>query len=163
MNKLTLLTALCLTLSANAAQTCNNDIMATTPVSHFTINADNTVTDNTTGLTWMRCSLGQTGSDCSSDSAKSYTWAEALNEVAKNHNGWRLPNIKELASIVEFKCYDPIINTTIFPNTQSNTYWSSSPYAFLKNYVWGIDFGRGGTEYYNKSTHGVMRLVRNEQ
>ncbi len=160
MKKIAILTACCLMGTANAAQTCNADVTATAPASHFTINADNTVTDNTTGLTWMRCSLGQTGSDCSGGSAVEYAWAEALNEVANNHSSWRVPNINELSSIVELKCNYPAINLTIFPNTPSSAYWSSSPNTSHNYGAWGVYFSSGSDYYDGKAISRYVRLVR---
>ncbi len=160
MKKIAILTACCLIGPVYAEQTCQSGVAATAPVSHFTVNADNTVTDNTTGLTWMRCSLGQIGSDCSGGTAATYTWAGALNEVANNYSGWRLPNINELSSIVELKCNDPAINITIFPNTQSGTYWSSSPQASGTYFVWGVNFNDGYDDYKNKDESKYVRLVR---
>ncbi len=163
MKKIIIITACCLMGSVNAAQTCYADVTATAPASHFTINADNTVTDNTTGLTWMRCSLGQTGSDCSGGAEATYTWAEALNEVANNYSGWRVPNINELLSIVELKCSNPAINLTIFPNTSTlnGGYWSSSPHAEDKYDAWAIYFLHGYAEKSNKThTYKRVRLVR---
>lgn len=157
MKKLTLLTALCLTLSANA--NCINAV--TTTSGPFTVNNDNnTVTDNITGLTWMRCSLGQTGSDCNGGSAQSYTWAGALNEVASSHRGWRLPNIKELRSIAELKCFQPAIDPEIFPNTLSNEYWSSSPVMEIAGLAWIVNFDNGNSYHANKDSGHHVRLVR---
>ncbi len=163
MKKIAILAACCLMGTVNAAQTCNADVTATAPASHFTINADNTVTDNTTGLTWMRCSLGQTGSDCSGGSAVEYAWAEALNEVANDHIGWRVPNINELRSIVELQCYNPAINLTIFPNTVSSYYWSSSPHASNNGSAWGVSFSNGDALSGHKSNSRYVRLVRGGQ
>ncbi len=160
MIKLILLVLLSvLSLAANAAQTCADDIIATS--GPFTVNTDNTVTDTATGLTWMRCSLGQSGSDCSEGVAKRYTWSAALNEVANNYSGWRLPNIKELNSIVELKCFDPAINTTIFPNTQNN-YLSSSPFGIYShnNSVSVISFYDGNYGLLQKNRSIYVRLVR---
>lgn len=170
MKKLTLLTALCLTLSVNAAQTCKSTIAASTPDSRFTTTAD-TVTDTQTGLIWMRCSLGQSGSDCSTGSVATYTWEAALQAPAAVNAGsgtfgqsdWRLPNIKELASIVETRCYNPAINTTIFPNTVSSSYWSSSPYAYDSNDAWGVYFYYGYDNRYYKGNSHYVRLVRGGQ
>ncbi len=71
MKKQLLFSALCLTLSANAAQICKNNIVASTPDSRFTTTAE-TVTDTETGLMWMRCSLGQSGNDCSGHQLPNY-------------------------------------------------------------------------------------------
>ncbi len=69
MKKQLLFSALCLTLSANAA--CKSNIQATTPDSRFTTTPD-TVTDSKTSLMWMRCSLGQSGGGCSTGNATEY-------------------------------------------------------------------------------------------
>jgi hypothetical protein len=35
------------------------------------------------------------------------------------HHDWRLPTIKELASILESACYKPALNETIFPRAMA--------------------------------------------
>ncbi|WP_445428003.1 Lcl C-terminal domain-containing protein [Alishewanella sp. HL-SH05] len=151
-------------LSANAA-TCQENVPATTPNIDFTVHSDGTVTHKSTGLMWMRCSLGQSwdGSTCTG-SASTLTWANGL-AAAKSHefagySDWRLPNHKELYSIVEGRCFLPAINTDIFPNTPANLFWSSSPNngaAFLKHYV---DFINGNAEGAVGSNNLYVRLVR---
>ncbi len=166
MKKQLLFSALCLSLSANAAPVCNNNIQASTPDSRFTTTPD-TVSDNTTGLMWMRCSLGQSGGGCSTGSAATYTWETALHSPAAanaantyGYHDWRLPNSNELASIVEVKCADPAINTNVFPNTPAEFYWSSSPYAGGNAYAWGVDFYFGHDDYNNRTDYHYVRLVR---
>ncbi|MBP8284334.1 MAG: DUF1566 domain-containing protein, partial [Chromatiaceae bacterium] len=105
---------LCLALvaaGAAAAQTCKyGSIPATAPASRFTDNGDGTVTDRATGLQWQRCSEGQTwSSGTCTGTATGHTWQVALQlaEAASyaGQSDWRLPNINELASIVEQACY----------------------------------------------------------
>lgn len=124
-----------------------SEIPATTPTSQFTVHNDGTVTDTATRLMWMRCSLGQTwNNETCEDDAKEYNWQGALEVAANNHNfstydDWRLPNIKELVSIIEESCTIPAINLTIFPNTSGESnYWSSTHWAreaafFISLYV----------------------------
>ena len=73
-----------LPITAWADQTCKDSIVATTPDANFTINSDGTVTHKTTGLMWMRCSLGQTwdGKTCK-DMAAIYTWG--FSKLAKKN------------------------------------------------------------------------------
>lgn len=149
-------------LSANAD--CNVAIKPSTPYNRFTINADNTVIDNITGLMWMRCSLGQVGEKCSG-TASSYDWFEALNQNGKNFAGyddWRLPNIKELESITELGCIEPAVNTKVFPKTISYIYWTSSPSG--GDFAQYVHFGYGDIlVIWADNTPGHVRLVRGGQ
>ncbi len=160
-----------LALSAHAQQTCNVNMQETAPDSRFNVDTvQQTVTDSQTGLMWMRCSLGQSGNDCSGGSATEYNWQQALALVAAtNATGsggyydWRLPNIKELASIVEVRCHVPAINANVFPNTQSGFYWSSSPDAHNNDFAWSVIFHDGKTFSYLKDGSFYVRLVRGGQ
>jgi Protein of unknown function (DUF1566) len=154
------------------AQTCQTTtIPATTPNNRFTILNNGTVKDNKTGLMWKQCSEGLSGSACDVGSAKTYTWQTALQQAQTiNANGgfagfadWRVPNIKELASITEEKCYSPTINSSIFPSTISDAYWSSSPVASYSNSVWIVYFGSGYDNGYGQSGNSYVRLVRGGQ
>ena len=151
------------------AQTCQtNSILATTPTNRFTINNDGTVSDTKTGLTWKKCSEGQSGVDCRMGAAATYTWQGALQQAQSvNNNGgfagyknWRLPNMKELDSIVEKQCIDPSINLVVFPESQSSLYWSSSPYAVSSSGAWPVYFNVGYSYYRNKNYNYFVRLVR---
>lgn len=61
----------------------------------FVDNGDGTVTDRATGLMWMQA-----------DSQAGMNWKEALsyaeNLILAGHDDWRLPNAKELQSIVDY-------------------------------------------------------------
>ncbi len=154
---------------AQANQTCNDNIRTDTPDRQFTVNG-NTVTDNKTGLMWARCSLGQYGNDCAG-SAQTYTWSEALQAAEDSqiagYNDWRLPNVKELKSIVNEKCINPAINANIFPNTKPADYRTSSPspYTEDKHDAFTVHFYNGN----NYSHPGIntykyhVRLVRGGQ
>jgi hypothetical protein len=73
-------------------------------------------------------------------------WLGALNYCKTLSLGglvWRLPNLKELSSIVDISAVSPSIDTLAFPGTVSGPYWTSTP---LPNRLWEaytIDFSYG--------------------
>lgn len=125
---------------------CSSQIVSQTPNSRYQIlNSGNEVKDLKTKLIWQRCSVGQTwtGSSCDGD-VTGYTWPQALETVKTGDNGWRLPNVKELYSLVNTACYNPAINEPIFPNTPNSGYWSASPLTSLTfgaPVAWSVTFG----------------------
>ena len=142
------------------AQTCKPDIPASTPDWQLTDHGDGTVTDIKTGLMWKKCLEGFSGSSCNSDGSVSlFTWKAALERadghVFAGHDDWRLPNIKELNSIVEEKCVAPAINLNRFPNTpdtsncDTDSYvWSGSPVAEDEDdQAWAVGFFSGHTSF----------------
>jgi hypothetical protein len=155
--------------SSLVAQTCRteSEIPSSTPTAYFTDHGDGTVTHAATGLMWMKCPLGQEGADCSTGSASTFSWKSALDTAAASgfagHSDWRLPDVNELRSIVEERCYQPAINTAVFPVTPSSYFWSSSPHASNSNYAWLVYFGYGNSygdyRYYGRN----VRLVRSGQ
>ncbi len=167
MNRLLILFCLCLAVSPTLAQICKNSIQPIAPDTRYTVNGDGTITDKQTGLIWKQCSEGQSGADCTGGSAATYNWSGALQHAEgalfAGYSDWRLPNSKELASLVETSCYSPAINTTLFPNTATSGYWSSSPYANRSDYAWGVNFGNGYANAYDKSPYPYARLVRGGQ
>ncbi|WP_457665605.1 Lcl C-terminal domain-containing protein [Thiolapillus sp.] len=156
--------------SAAGAQTqiCRNDgeIPSTTPTSDFQDNGDGTVTHKTTGLMWTKCALGQTGAGCTGGSAATYSWNEALEAAVASrvagHADWRVPNIKELATLVEQQCFDPAINSTVFPALPAADFWSSSPTAdFSNSNSWGVNFAEFGYNFsHDRGDLLSLRLVR---
>lgn len=123
-------------------------------VNNFSDNGDGTLTDNATGLMWSQ-----------EDSGIGMNWAEALAWVeqknAENHLGysdWRLPNAKELQSIVDYArapdatnsaAIDPVFKITQITNEAGQVdypwFWTSTTH--LKSNGSGfagvyISFGR---------------------
>jgi hypothetical protein len=150
------------------AQTVNPNIENITPDSRYTVNNDGTITDNDTGLMWMQCSEGQVwesdgGAGNCTGTATPHTWDAALvlanDKAFAGHSDWRLPDIKELASLVAEDRYAPAINSTIFPATPSSTFWSGSPDAGSSG-SWLVYFGGGGDLSINRNDGSRVRLVR---
>ena len=146
--------------SLSAAQICNSTTTDDWPDDRYIVHSTNgTVLDKTTKLIWKQCSEGQTGSTCTG-SASTFTWKEALEEASNStfatHTNWRLPNIKELASLAKINCQLPSINKIIFPNTPPNkSFWSSSPSADYSWVLTGIKI-----ETKSRGAKEMVRLVR---
>ena len=151
------------------AQTCllESEIPSSTPDSRFVNNFDGTISDNGSGLMWHRCQLGRVGDDCEFGNLNQYNWQEAFiqanNNSLANYSDWRLPNINELKSIIEQRCFDPAINATIFPNTANSIFWTSSPYTSNAAVTWSVGFSQGSSSVSNRNGDNYLRMVRTEQ
>lgn len=125
----------------------------------YTNNGDGTVTDNVTGLMWVRSSGSAT-----------YAWVNALSSCAVTMNSpgfagytdWRLPNVLELMSIVDYGAANaPFISQSSFPDTVSGRYWTSTTYITNITLAWVVNFNTGAA--YNglsKATNYPVRCVR---
>lgn len=98
-----------------------------------------------------------------------YTWQNALTLAEGKslavYGDWRMPNIKELRSIVEGQCSDPAINLVVFPNTPASAFWSASPSSVNSNYAWFVEFDHGYAYDSKRYAYGgiYVRLVRSGQ
>ena len=119
----------------------------------FSDNGDGTVTDNDTNLMWIQKKADTT-----------MTWKDALayceNLTFAGHSDWRLPNIKELISIVDYNAYVPAIDTTFFPDMESSYYWTSTTYTFNTDEAWILNFYNGYDFYTSKSFALYVIAVR---
>jgi len=114
----------------------------------YTDNADGSVTDNNTGLTWEK----KTDANVNDN----YTWQGALDYVAAlnamnggagfaGHNDWRLANIRELLSIVDYSRSNPPIDPAFGPTrgvSNYASYWSSTSYVgyLPEGNAWAVEF-----------------------
>lgn len=156
---LTFLLVTVLVSAPAAAQLCNPAISMTTPQPRFQVNADGTVDDHQTGVTWQRCPIGYevdnagtetvyTDDRCIGSAQSEFGWqamllyAQELNATGgfAGAQNWRVPNVKELSSIVERQCSAPAINAAVFPDTPAAEFWSSTIY----DDALVVDFVRGG-------------------
>lgn len=184
MKKIIVLNMISLMLIAPAAwATCPSphaNIQISKPNSLYIDNFDGTVTDQATSLVWAKCSLGQTWVDNTADdgsddscvgTATTYTWKGALDAARSSSDsaylgktGWRVPNVKELGSLLENACSSPAINTGTFPSTANAIYWTSSPYAGSPGTdleAWYVGFLSSGEIFRElKSKLYRVRLVR---
>lgn len=157
-----------------AAQTCTTAAFRTTPTERFTNNGDGTITDKQTGLMWQQCLDGVSGSTCELGNPIGYSWPEALQRAVTlnnssgfaNHADWRVPNIKELMSIVERGCTEVGINSAVFPSVYNDDWsseWSSTPYIGAieaQTQAFAMRFANGTPAAFSKEGDSGLRLVR---
>jgi len=126
----------------------------------FINNGDGTVTDAVTGLTWQQ-----------EDDNATRTWEEAITycedlELPVGQNDWRLPNIKELLSIVDNSQIGlgPAIDPNYFLETNLDLYWSSTSSANYPTLAWAVHFQWGQVGAVNggwdKTLNYYARCVR---
>ena len=125
----------------------------------FVDNGDNTITDQKTRLIWQK---QDDGSKRSRENALDY----CENLTLGGSSAWRLPNIKELESIVDDNRVSPSINTSYFTNTKSGSnsdYISSSEYLASSNYSWTVTFNSGEASIAGHTSSSYVRCVRGGQ
>jgi len=88
--------------------------------------------------------------------ANSYCDALKLGE----HADWRVPTLKELLSIVDYKRYEPAILKEFSRIEQDKLYWSNTPYANKSTEFWGVDFEDGDTDSASAIYDRRVRCVR---
>ena len=147
-----------------AAYECVSDLLETTPSSDFTaFEGGAVVRHEPTGLEWRRCAEGMTwtGTTCTG-SVMTMTWQGAL-QHADAETGWRLPNVRELRSIIERCRASPAVNRHVFPATPVSFFWSASPYIRDSDRAWVVEFNLGMEGTGGKGANFHVRLVRDAQ
>ena len=127
------------------------------PVPRFTDNLDGTVTDNLTGLIWLK--------DANCFGLK--VWAKALSDANTLNSGecgltdgsvegdWRLPNVREMQSLIDYGRYNPALPSghpfTGVQGVESSFYWASTTLAVGTPFAWGVDLGNGDVYNHTKA------------
>lgn len=135
------------------------------PSSRFVVGSGATadcVTDSLTGLMWVR-----------TPGAATDIWTNALASANNlEHCGfsdWRLPNLNELESLLNFEVADPaaFLNSQGFSGVQSSAYWSSTSVAGAEPFsanAWFIHFdGSSSVGLTDKSVSLLAWPVRTAQ
>jgi len=124
-------------------------------------NGDGTITDNCTGLMWQQNTADLDG-DGDIDKADRAKWQDALKYceglVLAGHDDWRLPNIRELESILDYTRCEPAIDP-IFGGVP-DWYWSSSVRVEDTYWAWNVNFWSGGVFDDTKFASFYVRAVR---
>jgi hypothetical protein len=135
----------------------------TWPNPRYTANGD-CVTDNLTGLTWARNADLNNGSS---------TWQGAL-DFATNlslcgYEDWRLPNITELRSLIDYSKNQPSImsghpfsNVRFQGDITTVVYWSSTTNMSNPSSAFTLEFYLGEINYKIKSGSGKVWPVRSD-
>lgn len=172
----------------------DGDVQAGAALS-YTDNGDGTITDNVTGLMWEKkddsggihdvnnvYSWGMTLAPYTMNGTMVTTFLAALNSGAgfAGHTDWRIPNYKELTSILNLEkalpatspafhqaatclnCSDvtlPSCSCGYYGST-FNYYWTSTSRRDFQNQAWYVDFGLGNVVLGNKDRGYAVRAVR---
>jgi hypothetical protein len=157
------------------------------PNPRFTDNLDGTLTDNLTGLIWLK------NAQCS-DTAGGVTpalgklnWTDALTWSGAMGNGicglsdssapgdWRLPNARELYSLVDLRYFDPAVSNSAgsgqgnkntspgdpFNNLKTDDhYWTSTTYAVNTSTAWRVTLNGGFVSVDGKTAINYVLPVR---
>jgi len=131
---------------------------------------DHLVKDLALGIEWMRCSVGQRW-----DTEQEICWGEAIRlnheeilQVIEQANaqlgdGWRLPNLDELQSLVCPECEPPKIDALLFPNTMAEPYWTGEQNFWSSRNYWTVSFMTGDRfGRFFPDQRMMVRLVREE-
>jgi hypothetical protein len=160
----------------------------------YTDNGDGTITDNNTGLMWEK----KDDSGGIHDKDSTYTWGMDAAPYTMNgtmvteflatlntppcfagHCDWRIPNVKELQSIIDYENSGPAVSATFNTNCVAGCtvcsctafslqvatyYWSSTTFNFpaLRGFAWYVEFTFGDVTAHggSKGSGNLVRAVR---
>ena len=75
------------------------------------------------------------------------------------HQDWRLPNVKELFSILDYANLGPAAS---IPGTGTGFYWSATTVTFNSANAWIVFFNLGWVDNFDKTTSQHVRAVRGD-
>ena len=114
------------------------------PTTRFTDNGNETVTDNLTGLIWAK---DADLPEAVMSFANALAYIQGMNDGIYPNFGyvnWRLPNRKELLSLVDFSQNNPVLPAGFpFQNVQTDFYWSSTVSSSTPDAAWTISMEEG--------------------
>ena len=157
----------------------------TGPTQHGTFTNDYVTKDNTTGLTWTSCSIGQSWdqaeSNCSGVSntepygATQFEHSMAIGACTSLNSmnsgtgyygitQWRLPSIEEANTLANYENTNPAVESNYFPNTVfsfPSWYWTSSVSVGNNEKAWRVAFSDGYVSTRGKNETYYVRCVSN--
>lgn len=141
------------------------------PNPRFSDSGNQTVVDNLTGLIWAKDAnlIKSHGSGLDTRGDGAISWQHALDYIHRlnaekylGHSDWRLPNLNELASMVN----QGEVNASKWLNAQGVTgvepltYWTSSTNVMRADTAWTVGMSGGPVNYLKKSDVGYVWPVR---
>lgn len=150
---------------------------------NFVDNGDGTITDSNTGLTWEK--KGDDGSLHDVDNKYTglagagsvFEWVQFVNaenggEGFAGHNDWRVPNLREISTLLDFGVVPAPVHSMFDSDcavgcsadscscTATDSYWSSTTFAPNTALSWFVafDYGNANADVKTKSFH--VRAVR---
>ena len=124
----------------------------------LSIGGDLVTIDHNTGLMWA-----SDGNEEGCNWGNQTDWYAAIdscnNLVFAGYSDWRLPNLRELQSIADYRIYTPSLDPAYFPNPAPYNYWSSTTEAEFGG-AWFVSFMYGTLNFYGKSSSYSLRAVR---
>ncbi len=153
-------------------------------INNFVDNGDGTVSDKATGLMWSKDDSGPvsgTGPRSGMNWSEALAWVQSKNtENYLGYSDWRLPNAKEMHSIVDYSrspdttasaAIDPVFNCTRITNEAGQTdypwYWTGTTHANFSGrgqsgaYIcFGRALGCWGNEWQDVHGAGCQRSDR---
>jgi hypothetical protein len=145
-----------------------------TSTNRYTDNRNGTITDNKTGLIWLK------NANCFGRQ----TWHKAYDIVAKLGDGqcgltdgslsghWRLPTKAEWRAMIDKRYLDPALSNAtghkkwtesdLFVGVQSHNYWTASTFFFITPNAWIMNLYYGNLLDYHKSLFCNVWPVRDE-
>ena len=115
---------------------------------------------------WMTCTVGMVWDQNNCVGKPIKIKLDQINSVINQANdqldgSWRLPNRKELESLVCKDCKKAKINSLIFPNTPPDSFWTSEKNPWQSQFMWTVNFFTGNTfGRFPSFIPNYVRLVR---
>ena len=157
---LTLILASCINLAFHSQANAQAPQPSQSASRYVLIDSGAAVLDKSADLIWKRCEEGKhfEGAFCKGI-AREMSWNDAMRYAT---DGWRLPSISELKSLSTPADKDGIwINADFFPDTDPETFWSSTPNDTIAEAAWDFNFRKGfAFDRANRTYRSHMRLVR---
>jgi hypothetical protein len=117
----------------------------------FVDREDGTVEDVATGLVWQK-----------ETAPGLHSWCQALGYCEGlelgGHDDWRLPNVRELQSLLDFRQVSPAIDPVF--GAVADLYWSSTSSVNVPQYAWYVGFGNRLVSGHERENAHAVRAVR---